>query len=78
MHASSVDEVHTPASSRRLLTARQTCERYGNISEKTLGRWINNPKLGFAVPTYINHRRYFDELELDAFDERSRRAGRAR
>lgn len=44
--------------------------RYGGAAEMTLWRWSQDPKLGFPFPVYINHRRYWDEAELDAFDNK--------
>ncbi len=58
--------------SRRLLSAKQTRERYGGISDMTLWRWLRDPDLGFPQPTYINGRRFFDEAAQDDFDNRQR------
>jgi hypothetical protein len=53
--------------SGKKLPARKVLERY-DIVDRTLDRWLADPKLGFPRPAYINKRRYFDEGELDAFD----------
>lgn len=55
---------------RRLLPAKQVCQRYGGISPMTLWRWLNDPSLAFPRPIYIRGKRYFDLAELDEFDER--------
>lgn len=51
------------------LAANQVRNRYGDISGMTLWRWLHDERLGFPKPRYINKRRYWDEAELDAFDE---------
>jgi hypothetical protein len=58
----------SPTRNGRKLPARKVLERY-DICGKTLDRWLADPKLGFPRPAVINKRRYFDEDELDAFDE---------
>jgi hypothetical protein len=35
----------------------------------TLWRWLKADNLGFPKPIYINGRRYWDECELDEFDQ---------
>lgn len=57
---------------RRLLSAKQLRQRYGNISDMTLWRWLRDPGLGFPQPIYINGRRFFDEAAQDDFDNRQR------
>ena len=59
---------------RRMLTAAQTRARYGNISDMTLWRWLNNSDLGFPRPIIINRRRFFNEEELNEFDRTRERA----
>jgi hypothetical protein len=49
------------------LPARRVCERY-DICDRTLDRWLADPRLSFPKPIVINKRRYFDADELDAFD----------
>jgi hypothetical protein len=52
----------------RKLPTRAVCERYGNVSDRTISRWQANPALNFPKPIVINNRKYFDEDELTAFD----------
>ncbi|MDB5444728.1 MAG: transcriptional regulator [Phenylobacterium sp.] len=52
------------------LSATQVRQRYGNVSQMTIWRWLNNPELGFPRPHYIARRRYFLLTELEAFDAR--------
>jgi excisionase family DNA binding protein len=59
--------------SRRLLSMRQVCERFG-VCDRTIERWLENPKLSFPRPRRINTRRYWLEDELDAFDETAKTA----
>jgi hypothetical protein len=44
--------------------------RYGVVRE-TITKWKNNPKLNFPKPAaIINGREFFDEPELDEWDQR--------
>ena len=52
------------------VTAKDVRARYGGRSEMTLWRWGRDPDLDFPGCVYINGRRFWDEAELDAFDER--------
>ncbi|MBW7968617.1 hypothetical protein [Bradyrhizobium sp. BR 10289] len=56
--------------SKLYLSAAQVRQRYGNISDMTLWRWLKNNS--FPAPRKINGRRYWDAADLDAWD-----AGRA-
>jgi hypothetical protein len=51
----------------RKLPDRQVCLRYG-VCNRTLSRWDRNPELNFPKPIIINHRKYRDEAELEAWD----------
>jgi hypothetical protein len=51
----------------RKLPDRQVCLRYG-VCNRTLSRWDRNPELNFPKPIIINHRKYRDEEELEAWD----------
>lgn len=55
------------------LPARRVCQRY-DVCDRTLDRWVADPKLNFPRPMYVNKRRYFDEDELDEFDRRQVKA----
>jgi predicted DNA-binding transcriptional regulator AlpA len=56
---------------KRRLTAPQVLERYGNVSEMWLWRRIKlDPS--FPRPIVIHGRRFFDEQELDDYDEAHR------
>jgi len=50
-------------------------DRY-HIHIKTLGRWDNDPDLGFPAPVIINGRKYRRRRELEEF-ERARVVRRA-
>jgi DNA-binding transcriptional MerR regulator len=49
----------------RKLTARALQERYG-VVDRTLDRWVESGIL--PEPMRINHRRYWDEAEIEARD----------
>lgn len=53
------------------LTGPQICERFGDISDMTLWRWLGNPALAFPKPLVINRRRYWRLADIEAW-ERSR------
>ena len=57
----------------RYLTARQTRNRYGDISDMSLWRWLRDESLHFPKPVLINGRRYWRLSDLVAF-EKSREA----
>ena len=59
----------SPTRTARKLAARRVCQRY-DICDRTLDRWVADPKLKFPKPMFVNKRRYFDENELDEFDRR--------
>jgi hypothetical protein len=40
----------------------------------TLWRWLNDEELGFPQPRWIHNRRYWDERELDVWDQKGMRA----
>jgi hypothetical protein len=58
---------------KRYLPSKKVRVRYGDISEMTVKRWVESPTLGFPQPLVINGIQYFDEAELDAFDQRQRK-----
>jgi predicted DNA-binding transcriptional regulator AlpA len=61
-----------PTRPTRKLPTRHVCARY-SVSDKTIDRWVKNPKLQFPQPDWINGRRYWGEDKLDAFDRRAAR-----
>jgi predicted DNA-binding transcriptional regulator AlpA len=65
---------------KRYLKAAKVCERYGDISDMTLWRWLKAPGSKFPKPIYVGRHRFWDEAELDAHDRHcaARCAGGAR
>jgi len=59
--------------SDRKLPTRLVCRRYG-ISDRTLARWERNPDLSFPPAMIINHRKYFDETALSAWERKHARS----
>jgi len=41
------------------INAVETRKLSGNISDPTLWRWVNDPKLNFPKPEFVNGRRYW-------------------
>lgn len=56
---------------KHYVNSKYVRERY-DISDMSLWRWQNDPKLGFPKPMIINRRKLWDPAELDAFDARQR------
>lgn len=50
------------------LTGPQVCERFGDMSDMTLWRWLQNDALGFPKPLVINRRRYWKLAEIEAWE----------
>lgn len=62
---------------KRLLTAKEVRQRFGNISDMSLWRWIESETLGFPKPTRIMRRRFWDADEIEAFIARQAETGKA-
>lgn len=52
-----------------LLTAAAVRDTLGGISDMTLWRWLNDPRLDFPKPIHIARRRYWREADLNAWVE---------
>jgi len=58
------------------LTARDICQRYGGISDRTLLRWLTDARMAFPPPSAkIGHRRLW-RIDVVVAWERARAAGR--
>jgi predicted DNA-binding transcriptional regulator AlpA len=66
----------TPDTSSNLIPAPAAWRRYGK-TDRTLDRWLHDPKLNFPRPTFIRGRRYFREAELVAWERAQAAKGRA-
>ncbi len=53
----------------RRLSARKVWERF-DVTDRTLSRWVADPRLQFPQPIVVNRRRYFAEDEIEAFEQR--------
>jgi len=54
---------------KRWLDSDHVLRRYG-ISDPVLWTWLHGAKPTFPEPTYRNGRRYWDQAELDHYDDR--------
>jgi predicted DNA-binding transcriptional regulator AlpA len=54
---------------KQFLRAKSVRERYDDIGEVTLWRWVNDPKSKFPKPIKRNGVRYWDIADLDRYDE---------
>ena len=72
---------HSPAKrtgGKVYLTSRQVRARYGNCSDMSLWRWLNDPALNFPQPIKINRRRLWSLDSLERFEaERMSDSGEA-
>jgi len=55
---------------RPLRRRRWVCEHFDNINDRTLTRWLEDPRLNFPRPVTIRGLDYFDEAEIIAFQAR--------
>jgi predicted DNA-binding transcriptional regulator AlpA len=55
----------------RYLTSADVRARFGDISDMTLWRWLQNKQLEFPRPLLINRRRFFRLEEIEAFEMRA-------
>ena len=51
------------------LPTRLVMQRY-NVADRTIDRWISDPKVGFPKPLVVNRRRYFRLRELEQWERR--------
>ena len=56
--------------SKVYLTARQVRARYGDISDMSLWRWLNDPALNFPQPMLINKRRLWSLHSLELWESK--------
>ena len=57
------------------LSSAQVMRRYGNITDMTLWRWLQDPKMRFPQPIYLGRLRYWKLRDLAKW-ERERDAYR--
>lgn len=53
----------------RFLTAKSVRERYDDISDMTLFRWLRDPRVAFPAPVYIGRRRYWKVADLITWEQ---------
>ncbi len=53
----------------RLITSRQVCAMFGEISLVTLWRWCRDDGMGFPRPVKIASRNYWDPRDLSSWAE---------
>jgi predicted DNA-binding transcriptional regulator AlpA len=57
----------------RYLTSTQVRQRYGDLSEMSIWRWLRDPDMAFPRPLVLRRRRFWREADLVAW-ERQRAA----
>ena len=48
----------------RLISASDVRAMFGNVSDMTIWRWLQNANLNFPKPIYVMRRRFWREAEL--------------
>lgn len=70
------DEVEAPiAPDDVYVSAKKVRQRYGDISDMGLWRWLHDPEMNFPQPEYFGRRRYWKLSWLERW-ERERAARR--
>jgi predicted DNA-binding transcriptional regulator AlpA len=52
------------------LPAKKVRQRYGDVSDMTLWRWIHDPVMEFPKPDYFGTRRYWKRSRLEHWERR--------
>lgn len=61
----------------RLIGSKELRKKFGNISDMSLWRWLQDEDLGFPQPLYISRRRYWKASEIEEFIAHQAAGGRA-
>ena len=56
--------------------ARRVRQRYDNISDMTLWRWIRDPDMGFPKPVYLGRYRFWRVADLQRWEAEQARRGK--
>jgi hypothetical protein len=57
---------------KRLISQQHALSYLGGITEMTLWRWRQDPRLNFPKPYVIRRRNFYDVAELDSWLKRQR------
>lgn len=68
MYAFGFDISKANVMQRQFITRTKLLERLGGISPMTLWRWEHDEKLGFPKGIEIRRRKYYDLLEIEAWE----------
>jgi hypothetical protein len=69
--------VTTESSTGKYLPTAKVAERYGR-TPRTIERWLNDEKLNFPHPVYINRFKYWNIDELETWERKRTAASAAR
>lgn len=53
---------------KRYLPARKVWERY-DVTQMTIHRWLRDERMTFPKPIYLGRFRYWDEAELESWEQ---------
>lgn len=68
--------MHHAVTADTRMTGPQVRARFGNISDMTLWRWLQNAAMAFPKPLVINGRRYWRLADIEAWEHsRALKAG---
>lgn len=62
---------------KKLINAKDLREIFGNVSDMTIWRWLDDKEMGFPRPIYINQRRFWRIADIDQFIARQAELGGA-
>ena len=58
------DQLNDPRDLNRLISASDVRTMFGNVSDMTIWRWLQDANLNFPKPIYVMRRRFWREAEL--------------
>ena len=58
------DRLNDPKDLNRLISASDVRTMFGNVSDMTIWRWLQDANLNFPKPIYVMRRRFWREAEL--------------
>lgn len=54
-------------SKNKLITQAEIKDTFGGVSDMTIWRWLQDPKMGFPKPIKIKTRNYWKSIDVDTW-----------
>ena len=64
----SLEHATSKGGGKTYLNSKQVRQRYGDVSDMTIWRWLRDPSLNFPAPLKINGRRLWAQDSLEKFE----------